>query len=874
LDQPKTLFARLSDIARLVSFSVARPWLTAGLGLGVGALALWFTVTHFAMTTDTAAILSKNLPWRQLELAHDAAFPQDDVQTIVVVDGATPELADEAASALTARLKARTDVFSSVKQPDADPFWRKNGLLFASVDEVTNNTKQLVAAQPFLGPLAADPSLRGLMGALSTATLGVSTGQASLDQIHTAVRRLADTIEAVKAGKPAVFSWRTMITGKPADARELRHVIEIGPKLDYAKLKPGAGASDVVRAEAKALGLDPAHGVRVRLTGPVPMEDEEFGTLAERADLIATLAFCAIVVMLWFAVRSPRVIAAIILTTLVGLTCAAAWGLLLFQRFNVISVAFIPLFVGLGIDFGIQFSVRYRSERGEGVSAADALNAAGQGMGRSLTLAAAAIASGFLAFGPTNYAGVSQLGLVAGFGMVIALLLNLTLLPALLRLMQPPGAKGEAPPTQVQALDAFMLGHRRLVVGAGVALAVGSALLLPLVHFDFNPLHLRSNKVESVSTILDLMKDPNNSPNTLDVIEPNLAAANAMAQRLAKLPQVGETRTLTSFVPADQPAKLAAIADASNLLDLTLNPIAVQPPPSDAEVVTALQTTAHDLQGVAAKDATSAGADARRLSADLAWLAAAPPAARARVADVLIPGLDTILDQARFSLQAQPVTLDTLPPDFVRTWVAPDGKARIQVLPKGDPNSNTVLAAFTRAVAKIAPSATGAPIGIQRSGDTVSGAFIEAGVLSFIVITALLFFVLRRVRDVAITMAPIVLTGLLTMGSCVLLGLPLNFANIIALPLLFGIGVAFHIYFVMAWRSGTSHLLESSLTRAIFFSALTTATGFGSLWASSHPGTASMGKLLMISLVWTLVSALLFQPALMGPPPKDAAPAD
>ena len=151
-------------------------------------------------------------------------------------------------------------------------------------------------------------------------------------------------------------------------------------------------------------------------------------------------------------------------------------------------------------------------------------------------------------------------------------------------------------------------------------------------------------------------------------------------------------------------------------------------------------------------------------------------------------------------------------------------------------------------------------------------AFTEAGTLSFIAITVLLLVVLRRVRDVAITMAPIVLTGFLTLGSCVAIGQPLNFANIIALPLLFGIGVAFHIYFVMSWRAGGSHLLTSSLARAIFFSALTTATGFGSLWASSHPGTASMGKLLMISLVWTLVSALLFQPALMGAPPRNPAP--
>jgi hypothetical protein len=226
------------------------------------------------------------------------------------------------------------------------------------------------------------------------------------------------------------------------------------------------------------------------------------------------------------------------------------------------------------------------------------------------------------------------------------------------------------------------------------------------------------------------------------------------------------------------------------------------------------------------------------------------------------------LTQIQNALAAEPVTLASLPPDLVADWMTPDGRARVSISPKGDSNNDAVLTRFIDAVTKIAPDATGTPFGIRQGGRTVVYAFIEAGILSFITITVLLFLVLRRVRDVAITMAPIVLTGLLTLGSCVVIGQPLNFANIIALPLLFGIGVAFHIYFVMSWRAGGSHLLTSSLARAVFFSALTTATGFGSLWLSSHPGTASMGKLLMISLIWTLVSALLFQPALMGPPPQ------
>jgi len=123
---------------------------------------------------------------------------------------------------------------------------------------------------------------------------------------------------------------------------------------------------------------------------------------------------------------------------------------------------------------------------------------------------------------------------------------------------------------------------------------------------------------------------------------------------------------------------------------------------------------------------------------------------------------------------------------------------------------------------------------------------------------------LRNLRDVLLTLAPLLLAGLLTLACSVLIGLPLNFANIIALPLLFGIGVAFNVYFVMAWREGANGLLQSGLTRAVLFSALTTATAFGSLWLSSHPGTASMGELLAISLLCTLVAALVFLPALLG----------
>jgi uncharacterized protein len=854
--------AKSSPIVRVVGLCVAHAWLVVSVVTILSVAMTQYVKGHFAMTTDTHALLSPRLPWRVRQAAFDAAFPQDSANIVVVVDGQTPELSEAAATRLAGSLSAQPRLFHSVQRPDSGPFWAHDRLLFASTEDVKTAIAQLLKSQPFLGSMASDPSLRGLANTLSLIVRGVND-QAAPQALGTPIRTLADALRALAVGKPSFFSWRTLITEHEPDKQELRHIILVDPVLDFTKLQPGKVPIDAIRTTTKRLQLDSVHGVRVRLTGPVPLADEEFGTLAQRARLIASLASAAIILMLWFAVRSAWLIASILLTTLVGLLTATALGLALFHRFNVISVAFIPLFVGMGMDLGIQFSVRYRAERGGGAGVGPALGATARTMGKSLTLAAAAIGAGFLAFTPTAYYGVSQLGVIAGLGMFTALALNLTLLPSLIGLTRPPGTS-ERPGARLTLIDDYVLSHRVLVVGVGAVAAVISAALLPLVRFDFNPIHLRSSAVESVGTLVDLMRDPDRSPNTLEVIRPNLALADQLAAIFRANPTVSSAHTLSSFIPSGQPQKIALIADAADLMDLTLNPVTVAPPPTDAEVIDSLNRAAEKLRHASLED-PSLRVNARRLAGEFDTLAHGSRAARAAAEQMLIPGFVTALEEIRELLQPRPVRIDTLPPELVRQWLTADGRARVSVLPKGDSNDNAVLRRFIAAGLKIAPDATGTAVYLQAYGQAVVDAFIEAGVLSFVAICGLLLIALRRVRDVAITMAPIVLTGLLTMGTCVLIGQPLNFANIIALPLLFGIGVAFHIYFVMSWRSGGSHLLTSSLARGVFFSALATATGFGSLWASSHPGTASMGKLLMISLVWTLTSALLFQPALMGP---------
>jgi hypothetical protein len=450
--------------------------------------------------------------------------------------------------------------------------------------------------------------------------------------------------------------------------------------------------------------------------------------------------------------------------------------------------------------------------------------------------------------------------------MVVALALSATLLPALLMLLRPGRPHADLGSPALAPLDRLLIRRRRPILWLFGLAVVATVLALPLVRFDFNPLHLRNPNGEAMSTLADLARDPDRNPNTVEVLAPSLAAADRLAERLRKLPDVGAVITASTFVPSDQPAKLAAIGNAQLLLDLTLNPLAPLPPPTDAETVTSLNAVVAKLDAAAATAGGSPAAHAHALAIRFRALATGAPAARRAATLLLVPPLQATLDQLRAALSAGPVSLETLPPDFRADWIAPDGQARIQVMPNATVRDNADLSRFTAAVLAVAPNASGTAVSMRGAAYTVAHAFVVAGVLAFAVVTLLLVVALRSVKEAAFTLAPVVLSIFLTLGSCVLIGQPINFANIIAFPLLFGVGVAFHIYFVMAWRGGATNLLQSSLARAVFFSALATGSAFGSLWLSSHPGTASMGKILMISLIWTLVCALIFEPALLGPP--------
>ena len=850
-------------VIRLVEFSrryAAAVIITVLLAVAVvGVLA----ARHLGIDTDTGKLFSSKLPWRQAVAAMARAFPQNNDLIAVVIDAATPDQAEDAAATLTTRMAADQTLFQDVRQPEGGEFLRRNGLLFLPRADVQRITDEMIAAQPMLGTLAADPSTRGVFNALDLLAQGPLHGDIAADVLARPFRAAAAAIDAAAAGRYLPLSWQNLLSDRPPLPEQKRRIVLARPVLNYGAVEPGQRAIAAVHAMAQAEGFTAARGVLVRVTGPVALSDDQLAALKEGAGFAAAASLGLLVFWLLLAVRSVRAVAAILITLTAGLILCAGVAVGFVGPFNPISIAFAPLFIGIAIDFGIQICVRYAAEREISALPEEAFRRTSIGVGLPLVVAGAATAVGFLSLVPTAYRGVSDLGVIAGSGMLIALALNLTLLPALLTVFRTRGFKEASGVARAAPLDRWLIHHRGGVMLAVALAAVASAAALTRLHFDFDPINLENPRAESVQTLADLTKNPRTTPYTLDVLTASPAAAADLARRLGSRPEVSQVIWLGSFVPEDQPAKLDILADTRELLSPTLSPLAVKPGPSAHDV---LDTAAHGAADIAKLAAS--GDPASIELADALGRAVAKGTALVPLLDAnLSQGVTRQLEDMRLALQAGPVRLDSIPPEIRRDWQAVDGRYRVQVFPTGNARDPQVLRRFVTAVRSVAPDATGTPVGIQESAHTVVSAFAIAGCIATAAITLLLGLVLRRPRDVATVLGPLLLAGLLTLATCAVIGMPLNFANIVTLPLLLGIGVAFDIYFVLRWRAGEPGLLSSPTARAVVFSALTTGTAFGSLALSKSPGIADMGKLLSIGLCYTLLSTLFVLPALLGIPP-------
>ncbi|HZF32782.1 MAG TPA: MMPL family transporter [Candidatus Angelobacter sp.] len=824
--------------------------------------------------TEPDALFARDLPFRVAEDEFYRLFPGEADVIVVVVDGPSTASAERAADRLAMALSSASGLFVSVRQPTGGDFFKRNGLLYEPLGDLQALSKTLVDAQPLLGTLSTDPSARGLFQLITRVFDAAAAGDVAASDFAPSVDQVASASTRSLDGAAASIDWAALFAAVGRGDMSHRAFVLAQPKLDRTALQQAGNATDYVRKTASELGLTAANGFRVRLTGSVPLSDDEFATVAEGTGIAGLISVALVTVLLVLALESLKLVAAVLLTLVFGFLATAGWATLAVGELNLISIAFAVMFVGIAVDFGIQFCLRFQEERYRHEDLGKSLDMAAQTMALPLAQAAAATALGFFSFLPTAYRGVADLGIIAGGGIVIAFVLTLTFLPAVLVLIRPKTRRASVGYQWARPVNKQLLKHRRWVLGIAAAATLLAGLGLPRLVFDFDPLKLKDPKTESMATLLDLMQDPWATPNTLNVLTPSTAAAGAMAARLAALPEVRETMTILDFVPTDQTAKLAILDDLDLILGPTLRPTAIKPKPTDTEIANAAANARvaakHYLDSKFALEPLRAAALRFTASIDRV-LAERDPVRIARPLSALTTGFDTERSALADALAATPTGIDDLPADLRQSWVTADGRYRVQVYPAGDAREIDILSRFVAAVRAVTPEAIGPPVVIYETGRIVTGAFATAAVLGLFAIAVLLWATQRRIGDVAKTLMPLVLAATWTLGICALTGFPINFANIIGLPLLLGIGVTFPIYFVSVWRTGEPALLTSPMARGMLYSALTTAAAFGSLALSKHPGTADLGILLTMALGFTLLATLIFLPALLGPSPRPEA---
>ncbi len=828
-----------------------------------------YASTHLTLNSNTAEMLDPNLAFRRTERDLERAFPELADNIVVVVEAQTPEQARDVADVLADRIRQNPALVDSVYQPGGGPFFAQNGLLYLDKDALWDLDERLAEAEPFLGTMAEDPSLSGLFTMLGRA-FDEDLGRDSQAILRTVLDRLSQAIEAPPEAATPV-SWREawLAESRPAGVPDQSFIL-VRPHLDFTRLEPADAALDYLRTLAADPGIK-HQGARVRLTGSVAMQNEELANVSEDAGLTTGLSFALVCLTLFLGLRSPRMVLCILATLVVGLVWTAAAASFAIGPLNLISVNFAVLFIGMGVDFSIQFAMRYREEFDrEDETAVQALTDASAGVGGALAVAAVAAAVSFLAFAPTSYRGLAELGIIAAMSMGIALLSSLTVLPALIAVFPLRAVFKRHGPNPLAWLGGPLSVHRRAVLLAGLAIALGALTLAPRVEFDFDPLNLRDPTTEAVATFKDLLRDPDTSPYTIQILEQELAAAEALATRLKALPAVDKAVTLASYVPDDQDEKLEIIADMNLILAPLVVGSAARGAPAPEKVIAVLEGFQSRIEKLQARTEDAAfAASLSRLREALSGLRTSPGWDRHRlqaIEPLVIGDFPMVLNRLRQLLSARPVGLGDLPAELRARYLSADGRARIEVFPKADLSDRQALREFVAAVRSVAPHATGSPVALLEGGDAVIEACLIATSLGLAATLVLMLVVLRSFSFAFLAFVPLLLALILTVGSSVAFSLPFNLANIIALPLLIGLANAYGIYLVMRKRTGGDmvQLFRGSTPVAVLFSALTAIVSFGTLGIARHPGMAYLGILITLSLSYAVLSSIVLLPALMA----------
>lgn len=776
---------------------------------------------------------SDEVAWYQDDLYFKASFPSLQ-QTAVVVLSGTDALSVEASARRLYGSFNEGGQFDEVFAPALLPFIDEHKLYFLSDEDLT---LWIQAVQYHFGVmlrLADEASVANFVF-----TLADQLSASYLLPVPEPLQSIADSLgDAVQVRAfPRLF-----------DRSEGPHyqLIILRGKPDHAASLPNAAIVDAIRNVINSAEID--GGVTVRLTGEVALSDEEISAGLQGVEIAGMLSLILLAVILGVGIGSLKAIAMIFALLLSGVVLTTGYATLAVGSFNTLALIFVVMFFGLGVDFAVHFLLRVMEADGDAPSVLAASD-----IGPALILCMLTSMIAFLSFAPTAYVGLAELGVISAGGMCIAFLLTITLLPALFGVFGLPRSPQSTRGTLVQLRLPPRLVLLITAVLAGVAIYAGRG-----VQFDYSVLAMRDADTEAMSTLLELQREKIATDYSIFVIAGNASEANKLKEVLLDLPLVGSVSTPQDFVPSGQARKGKVMADALSLYSEISSIEAGDSRDNLAAAISYLDESVETLGGDNQQIYD-------KLMPQLQSLLNDPVKLRATDA-AIARALDDELGSLRALLSARSFGFESVPGEITSRLRTPAGELLMSVQPASPLTSREATEAFIGAVSKVAPNVAGRSVIEWGVGEIVVESFVLAGASTVVAIFGVLLLYFRNLRYPLMVLTPIFLALIFTLAVSGLTSLSLNMANVLVVPLIIGLGVDTGIHVVHRFQHAASvrAVLQSSTSRAIVISALTTMGTFFSLSFSPHNGAASVGLLLTIAIGLMLVCTFVVLPALLS----------
>ena len=653
------------------------------------------------------------------------------------------------------------------------------------------------------------------------------------------------------------------------------------PFVQYVQRR-GLAAVQSLAPRCKPGGC-PDGPLKVTLTGLPAIVADETAVLGRDITLTTVVAICGILALFYFGFRSLRQTLLGLLPLLTGLLWTLAFVRLAFGSLNLVTSAFIVTLLGLGIDFAVHLMSRFNEARQAGKDPVAASRAAVMGAGPGILTGALTTSGAFIALAASRFMAFSQLGIITGVGLLCVLLVTLSMLPALLALpslaRMVGTAKSPGPPRPPRFdLPGLVVRRRYVFVIGGLAVAAGMALAAQRIPWSYNYMELMPRGLASVQAMQDLASKTDYSAEVAAVVAKDEAQAAQFTRLLAAKKTVARVESVTAFLPQDQQRKLTLLRRLKPRLQgrtRRVNP-AVDLAQLD-ESLEELQDTLQDIQFDAKRANRS---EARLLQGPMTALGelraaikqAPPDQARQRLGKVqgqLLSGLDQGLDMLWKGATGGPVTaaslLASLPPGF-RDRLFHDGRYAVYTYPARPIWDKGFMAQLVRDLRSVSPEATGFPVTHWETSNAIEAGFRDASIIASVMLVLLLLLDFRNLRYTLMAVAPLAMGITWMWGGMSLLNISYNFVNVIAFPLIIGIGVASGVHILHRYRQEGEQDVAPVVRftgMAIFLSAATTMVGFGSLTLAHHRGAASLGQVLLLGVGACLATSVLFLPALL-----------